>query len=79
MDVYRMDFASSPGLTKPITFRHCRLEGDVLRGLARSPRPWVPIIDFPFGQAWRDRRQFFNGTAAGIDPREGSVANPDAV
>ena len=67
MDVYGIDFTSKPGKGKPITCRHCRLEGDVLRALApsaltsfadfeaalRQPGPWIAGMDFPFGQARR--------------------------
>ena len=63
MDVYGIDFTSSPGARKPITCRHCRLEGDVLHVLSpsawtgfpafeaalRRPGPWIGGIDFPFG------------------------------
>ena len=63
MDVYGIDFTSSPAPRKPITCRHCRLEGDVLRACAPSawtgfaefeaalarPGPWIAGIDFPFG------------------------------
>ena len=62
-----MDFTSSPRRSKPITCRHCRLEGDVLRALEPSaltsfrdfeaalgqPGPWIAGIDFPFGLARR--------------------------
>ena len=67
MDVYGIDFTSRPCKPKPITCRHCRLEGDVLRALAPTalssftdfeaaldrPGPWIAGIDFPFGQARR--------------------------
>ena len=67
VDVHGIDFTSRPRRGKPITSRHCRLEGDVLRALAASaltsfaefeaalarPGPWIAGIDFPFGQARR--------------------------
>ena len=67
MDVYGMDFTSSPGRRKPITRQHCRLEDDVLRAQASAgltsfrqfeealalPGPWIAGIDLPFGQARR--------------------------
>ena len=67
MDVYGIDFTSRPRKPKPITCRHCRLEGDLVRALAPSdltsftdfeaaldrPGPWIAGIDFPFGQARR--------------------------
>ena len=63
MDVYGIDFTSSPGRQKPITCRHCRLDGDVLRALSpcawtgfkgfeaalARPGTWIAGIDFPFG------------------------------
>ena len=67
VDVYGMDFTSSPGRSKPITRQHCRLDDDVLRALAPTglttfrqfeealtlPGPWIAGIDLPFGQARR--------------------------
>ena len=69
-DVHGIDFTSRPRRGKPITSRHCRLEGDVLRAMGASslayfvdfeaalarPGPWIAGIDFPFGQA----RRFIN-------------------
>ena len=63
MDIYGIDFTSSPGPKKPIICRHCRLDGDVLHALTPSawsgfdgfeaalvqPGPWIAGIDFPFG------------------------------
>ena len=67
VDVHGIDFTSRPRRGKPITSRHCRLEGNVLRAQAASalksfvefeaalarPGPWIAGIDFPFGQARR--------------------------
>ncbi len=67
VDIHGIDFTSRPRRGKPITSRHCRLKGDVLRALAASalpsfidfeaalvcPGPWIAGIDFPFGQARR--------------------------
>ena len=67
MDVHGIDFTSRPCRGKPITSRHCCLEGDVLRAMAASsltsfvdfeaalarPGPWIAGIDFPFGQVRR--------------------------
>lgn len=67
MDVYGIDFTSAPSRRKPITCRHCQLEGDVLRVLSASawstfeefeaalarPGPWIAGIDFPFGMPRR--------------------------
>ena len=67
VDVHGIDFTSRPSGRKPITRRHCRLEGDVLRALVARPLPsfvdfeaalarpgpWIAGIDFPFGQARR--------------------------
>ena len=67
MDVYGIDFTSRPSKVKPITCRHCRIEGDVLHALEPTALssfgdfeallgrdgPWVAGIDFPFGQARR--------------------------
>ncbi len=67
VDVHGIDFTSRPRDRKPITSRHCRLEGDMLRALAARPLPsfadfedalarpgpWIAGIDFPFGQARR--------------------------
>lgn len=67
MDIYGIDFTSRPCKRKPITLRHCRLEGDLLRTLKPCslecfadfekalgrPGPWIAGIDFPFGQARR--------------------------
>ncbi|MDE0693644.1 MAG: DUF429 domain-containing protein [Gammaproteobacteria bacterium] len=72
MNVYGIDFTSTPSRRKPITCRHCRLEGDVLRVLSASawpafeqfeaalarPGPWIAGIDFPFGMP----RRFVAGT-----------------
>ena len=63
MDVYGIDFTSSPSPKKPITCRLCRLDGEVLHALSPSawtgfaafeaaltlPGPWIAGIDFPFG------------------------------
>ena len=67
MDVYGIDFTSRPGNKKPITCRHCRLDGGVLHALSPSawsgfaafeaalalPGPWITGIDFPFGMPRR--------------------------
>lgn len=67
MEVYGIDFTSSPGTRKPITCRHCWLDGDVLHALSPSawtsfaefeaaltqPGPWIAGIDFPFGMPQR--------------------------
>ena len=67
MDVYGIDFTSSPSTGKPIKGWRCELEGDVLqvlepvvlrefrcfeKFLGRSG-PWIAGMDFPFGQAQR--------------------------
>lgn len=67
MDIYGIDFTSSPSRSKPLTLAHCRLEGDVLHLLAeerwasfapfeaflQSEGHWVAGLDFPFGQSRR--------------------------
>jgi hypothetical protein len=67
MDVYGVDFTSSPSRRKPIFVAHCRLEPGALvfQSLHRwtsfadfdkflaSSGPWVAGFDFPFGQARR--------------------------
>ena len=68
MNIYGIDFTSSPKTGKPITCLHCTLDEDLLvagelqewfslsdfeAGLAR-PGPWVTGADFPFAQS----RQF---------------------
>ena len=67
MDIYGIDFTSTPTRRKPLTCLHCSLEQDTLiagelqewqsleqfeRALGR-PGPWIAGIDFPFGQARR--------------------------
>ncbi|WP_112311561.1 DUF429 domain-containing protein [Pseudogemmobacter bohemicus] len=67
MDIYGIDFTSSPGRSKPLTLARCRLDGTVLHLLAEerwtSFAPfeaflhregcWIAGIDFPFGQSRR--------------------------
>jgi hypothetical protein len=67
MDIYGVDFTSSPSRRKPIVAAQCRLEDDslVFQTLHRwtvfsefeeflaSPGPWIAGFDFPFGQARR--------------------------
>ncbi len=63
MDIYGIDFTSSPNNGKPITCQHCRLDGRELRAvrptaltgfsqfeeMLAKPGPWIAGIDFPFG------------------------------
>ena len=63
MNVYGIDFTSSAGPKKPITCRHCLLDGDLLHVLPSAAwtgfeafeaalarlGPWIAGIDFPFG------------------------------
>lgn len=63
MDIYGIDFTSSPGRKKPIACLHCRLDGKKLRvhesavwtaftdfeDMLKKPGPWIAGIDFPFG------------------------------
>lgn len=67
MDVYGVDFTSSPSRRKPIVAAQCKLERGALvfKALHRwttfadleaflaSPGPWIGGFDFPFGQARR--------------------------
>lgn len=67
MDVYGVDFTSSPSRRKPIIAVQCRLEGGALtfqslhrwtgfadfEAFLASPGPWIAGFDFPFGQARR--------------------------
>lgn len=67
MDVYGVDFTSSPSRRKPIVAAQCKLERGALvfKALHRwttfadleaflaSPGPWIAGFDFPFGQARR--------------------------
>jgi len=73
MDVFGIDFTSTPSRRKPLVVAHCRLSGSALqlmtleslhtfaefeRALQR-PGPWIAAMDFPFGQA----RRFVEGVA----------------
>jgi len=63
MQIYGVDFTSTPSRGKPLTVAQCELEGDrlVLRDLLRiqdferferalaEPGPWIAGFDFPFG------------------------------
>lgn len=65
MDVFGIDFTSSPTRRKPLVCVHCAFDGVVLRAGAlnswptfleferalRQPGPWIAGIDFPFGQS----------------------------
>jgi len=67
MDVFGIDFTSSPKRRKSIFCLHCTLRGDVLQAgdleewqdftafeqALKRPGPWIAGIDFPFGQARR--------------------------
>lgn len=67
MDVYGIDFTSSPKRSKPITCLACTLDGNHLEAgelhewtnfeefeaALEQPGPWIAGIDFPFGQARR--------------------------
>jgi len=67
MDIYGIDFTSTPKRNKPITCLHCVLNGDTLQAgelqewqslsgfekALSNPGPWIAGIDFPFGQARR--------------------------
>ncbi len=65
MQIYGIDFTSSPSARKPLTCVSCRLEADHLiagdliewtcfedfETALRQQGPWIAGIDFPFGQA----------------------------
>lgn len=67
MDIFGIDFTSSPSRRKPITSVFCRLTGNVLsqesvqnwsafdefEAALERPGPWICGIDFPFGQSRR--------------------------
>ncbi|MFT3690867.1 DUF429 domain-containing protein [Paenirhodobacter sp.] len=67
MDIYGIDFTSSPSGKKPLTCVHCRFEGGELCLVDEIPWPsfagfdaflhgegeWIAGIDFPFGQPRR--------------------------
>ncbi len=63
LDIYGIDFTSSPGSKKLITCQHCRLDGNdlhvreptawtefaQLEEMLARPGPWIAGIEFPFG------------------------------
>lgn len=65
MDVFGIDFTSTPKRRKPLTCLHCTFDGSLLRAgeleewpdfsrfeqALRRPGPWISGIDFPFGQS----------------------------
>jgi hypothetical protein len=65
MNIYGIDFTSTPKRNKPITCLECRLEGNRLEAVEliewrdfegievalRRTGPWIAGIDFPFGQS----------------------------
>lgn len=67
MDIYGVDFTSSPSRRKPIVAARCRLDDGALvfqslhqwmefagfEAFLASPGPWMAGLDFPFGQARR--------------------------
>ena len=67
MDIYGIDFTSTPKLRKPLTCLHCVLEGNTLKAgelrewtsldsfeqALNTPGPWIAGLDFPFGMARR--------------------------
>lgn len=72
MNVFGIDFTSSPNRRKPLTCLNCTFDGRVLRTgdlekwtefsafeqALQRPGPWIAGIDFPFGQS----RKFIENT-----------------
>jgi hypothetical protein len=67
MDIFGIDFTSTPKRNKPLTCLHCVLNDDNLQAgelqewqsfsefekALSQPGPWIAGLDFPFGQARR--------------------------